>query len=214
MVTKPAKEFTDSMGRRRFKGNMDIEIAIDMLEMSSFLDHVVLFSGDGDFRPLVEAVQRRGVRVSVVSSLRTQPIMVSDDLRRQADNFIDLHDLSERNRPALPRSAAGGRDGRRRGRRAGPGLRSSRHEAMKAPGRDCPLCPRLAAFRDANRRREPRWHNAPVASFGAGDARLLVVGLAPGGCGAPTGRAAPFTGDGAGELLYAGLLAAGFARGR
>ena len=96
MVTKPAKEFTDSMGRRRFKGNMDIEIAIDMLEMSSFLDHVVLFSGDGDFRPLVEAVQRRGVRVSVVSSLRTQPIMVSDDLRRQADNFIDLHDLSER----------------------------------------------------------------------------------------------------------------------
>ena len=84
---------------------------------------------------------------------------------------------------------------------------------MNAPGRDCPLCPRLAAFRDANRRSEPRWHNAPVASFGAGDARLLVVGLAPGLRGANrTGR--PFTGDGAGELLYAGLLAAGFARGR
>jgi len=96
MVTKPAKEFTDSMGRRKIKGNMDIEIAIDMLEMSSFVDHVVLFSGDGDFRSLVEAVQRRGVRVSVVSSLRTQPAMVADDLRRQADNFIELQEMAER----------------------------------------------------------------------------------------------------------------------
>jgi uncharacterized LabA/DUF88 family protein len=96
MVTKPAKEFTDSMGRRKIKGNMDIEIAIDMLKMASFLDHVVLFSGDGDFRSLVEAVQQRGVRVSVVSSLKTQPAMVADDLRRQADNFIELNDIAER----------------------------------------------------------------------------------------------------------------------
>ena len=96
MVTKPAKEFTDSMGRRKIKGNMDIEIAIDMLQMAGFLDHVVLFSGDGDFRSLVEAVQQRGVRVSVVSSLRTQPAMVADDLRRQADNFIELNDIAER----------------------------------------------------------------------------------------------------------------------
>lgn len=96
MVTKPAKEFTDSMGRRKLKGNMDIEIAIDMLEMSNHLDHVVLFSGDGDFRSLVEAVQRRGVRVSVVSSLKTQPAMVADDLRRQADNFIELNEMAER----------------------------------------------------------------------------------------------------------------------
>jgi len=96
MVTKPAKEFTDSMGRRKIKGNMDIEIAIDMLKMAGFLDHVVLFSGDGDFRSLVEAVQQRGVRVSVVSSLKTQPPMVADDLRRQADNFIDLSDIAER----------------------------------------------------------------------------------------------------------------------
>ena len=96
MVTKPAKEFTDSMGRRKIKGNMDIEIAIDMLQMAGFLDHVVLFSGDGDFRSLVKAVQQRGVRVSVVSSLRTQPAMAADDLRRQADNFIELNDIAER----------------------------------------------------------------------------------------------------------------------
>ncbi len=93
MVTKPTKEFTDSMGRRRIKGNMDIELAIDMLEMSEHMDHAVLFSGDGDFRRLVEAVQRRGVRVSVVSTIRSSPPMISDDLRRQADTFVELHEL-------------------------------------------------------------------------------------------------------------------------
>lgn len=93
MVTKPTKEFTDAMGRRRVKGNMDIELAIDMLEMAQYIDHAVLFSGDGDFRRLVEAVQRKGVRVSVVSTIRSTPPMVSDDLRRQADSFIELQDL-------------------------------------------------------------------------------------------------------------------------
>jgi uncharacterized LabA/DUF88 family protein len=94
MVTKPTKEFTDAMGRRRIKGNMDIELAIDMLEMAEHIDHAVLFSGDGDFRRLVEAVQRRGVRVSVVSTIRSTPPMVSDDLRRQADSFIELQELA------------------------------------------------------------------------------------------------------------------------
>ena len=94
MVTKPTKEFTDITGRRKIKGNMDIEIAIDMMEMSSNLDHIVLFSGDGDFRYLVEAVQRKGVRVTVVSTMRTQPPMVADELRRQADNFLELQDLT------------------------------------------------------------------------------------------------------------------------
>ena len=93
VVTKPLKEFTDSQGRRRVKGNMDIELAIDVMEMSGCVDHVVIFSGDGDFRRLVEAVQRRGKRVSVVSTIRTQPPMVADELRRQADNFIELDDL-------------------------------------------------------------------------------------------------------------------------
>src|SRR6201995_243060 len=94
LVTKPAKEFTDATGRRRVKGNMDIELAIDMLELADKLDHAVLFSGDSDFRRLVEAVQRKGVRVSVVSSIRTTPPMVGDELRRQADQFLELADIA------------------------------------------------------------------------------------------------------------------------
>lgn len=93
MVTKPTKEFTDATGRRKIKGNMDIELAIDVMEMAERLDHIVLFSGDGDFRRLVEAVQRKGVRVTVVSTVRSQPPMVADELRRQADNFVELLDL-------------------------------------------------------------------------------------------------------------------------
>ena len=93
MVTKPTKEFTDSAGRRKIKGNMDIELAIDVLEMAEHLDHVVIFSGDGDFRRLVEAVQRKGLRVTIVSTVRSQPPMIADELRRQADVFIDLVDL-------------------------------------------------------------------------------------------------------------------------
>ena len=95
VVTKPAKEFTDSMGRRRIKGNMDIELAIDVMQLAESLDHVVLFSGDGDFRSLVAAVQARGRRVSVVSTLTTRPPMIADDLRRQTDQFIDLADLRD-----------------------------------------------------------------------------------------------------------------------
>src|SRR5260370_29299076 len=94
MVTKPTKEFTDAMGRRKIKGNMDIELAIDVLEMAEHLDHVILFSGDGDFRRLVEAVQRRGLRVSVVSTIKSAPPMVADELRRQADDFIELSELA------------------------------------------------------------------------------------------------------------------------
>jgi uncharacterized LabA/DUF88 family protein len=95
VVTKPAKEFTDSTGRRRIKGDMDVEIAVDMLNLSAHVDHVVLFSGDGDLTRLVQAVQERGVRVSVVSSIKTQPPMIADELRRAADTFIELADLAE-----------------------------------------------------------------------------------------------------------------------
>lgn len=95
MVTKPAKEFTDSAGRRKVKGNMDIELAVDAMELAPHVDHIVLFSGDGDFRPLVESLQRSGVRVSVVSTIRSQPPMIADELRRQADNFIELEDLRD-----------------------------------------------------------------------------------------------------------------------
>tara|TARA_R110002020_G_scaffold364263_4_gene576633 strand:+ start:17438 stop:18031 length:594 start_codon:yes stop_codon:yes gene_type:complete len=93
VVTKPAKEFTDSMGRRKIKGNMDIELAIDAMEQSDVVDHLVIFSGDGDFTSLVEALQRKGRKVTVVSSLSSQPPMIADDLRRQADYFIELTSL-------------------------------------------------------------------------------------------------------------------------
>ena len=93
LVTKPTKEFTDSMGRRKVKGDMDIEIAVDMMELADVLDHAVLFSGDGDFRRVIEAIQRKGVLVTVVSTIRSQPPMIADELRRQADNFIELQDI-------------------------------------------------------------------------------------------------------------------------
>ena len=95
MVTKAAKVHTDAAGRRKIKGNMDIELAIDMLEMAPHIDHAVLFSGDGDFRRVVEAVQRKGVRVTVVSTFRASPPMVADELRRQADTFVELQDLTK-----------------------------------------------------------------------------------------------------------------------
>src|SRR5688572_21719273 len=93
VITKPTKEFVDNTGRRKIKGNMDIELAVSVMEMAESIDHIVLFSGDGDFRSLVEAVQRKGKKVSVISTLSTQPPMIADELRRQADNFIDLSSL-------------------------------------------------------------------------------------------------------------------------
>lgn len=90
VVTKPAKEFTDAQGRRKIKGNMDIELAIDAMEQSEVVDHVVIFSGDGNLTTLVEALQRKGRKVSVISTMSTQPPMIADELRRQADHFIDL----------------------------------------------------------------------------------------------------------------------------
>lgn len=104
MVTKPTKEFIDAQGRRKVKGNMDIELAIDMMEMADHVDHIMLFSGDGDFRRLLEAVQRKGVRVTVVSTVKSSPPMVADELRRQADHFLDLEDFA----PEIMRNAFSG----------------------------------------------------------------------------------------------------------
>ena len=95
MVTKPTKEFTDSFGRRKIKGNMDIELTVDAMRLAETIEHIVLFTGDGDFRALVAALQQKGRRVSVISTLQTQPPMVADELRRQADQFVDLADLEE-----------------------------------------------------------------------------------------------------------------------
>jgi uncharacterized LabA/DUF88 family protein len=115
VVTKPAKEFVDSTGRRKVKGNMDIELAIDALELAGHIDHMVLFSGDGDFRSLVEAMQRRGVRVSVVSTVSTQPPMVADELRRQADIFLDIVELQSKiGRDPAERAAREAREPRER----------------------------------------------------------------------------------------------------
>jgi len=93
VVTKPAKEFVDASGRRRLKGNMSIELAVEAMQLAEHLDEIVLLSGDGDYRPLVEALQRRGVRVTVISSLSCSPPMIADELRRQADVFLDLIEL-------------------------------------------------------------------------------------------------------------------------
>ena len=122
VVTKPAKEFTDSTGRRKVKGNMDIELTVDAMEIAEHIDHMVLFSGDGDFRPLVEAVQKKGVRVTVISTISTQPPMIADELRRQADIFLDIvtlqgkigRDPSERP-PREPREPRGPREEREPG---------------------------------------------------------------------------------------------------
>src|SRR6202161_3610938 len=114
VVTKATKEFIDASGRRKVKGDMDIELAVDAMELAEHVDQIVLFSGDGDFRSLVEAVQRRGVRVTVISTIPSQPPMIADELRRQADVFTDLVELqsklgrdpSERPAPREPRYQA------------------------------------------------------------------------------------------------------------
>ena len=246
VVTKATKEFVDQTGRRKVKGNMDIELAVDAMEIAGTIDHMVLFSGDGDFRSLVEAVQRKGVRVTVISTVSTQPPMVADELRRQADIFIDIVTLqgkigrdpseraardargratiaaairgstrrsscSARRRRSAPASTAGGDDDDDEVLRDKPSHAWPRPRA--SPGATVARCPRLVAFRKKWRAQEPAWFNAPVPSFGPLDARLLIVGLAPGLQGANrTGR--PFTGDYAGELLYETLERYGFARGQ
>ena len=94
VVTKPAREYTDAAGRKRHRGDMNVELAVDMMELAGSIDHIVLFSGNGDFQRLIEAVQRKGVRVTVVSTLKSSPQMASDEVRRQADAFVDLADLA------------------------------------------------------------------------------------------------------------------------
>jgi uncharacterized LabA/DUF88 family protein len=95
LVTKPTKEFTDSQGRRKIKGNMDIDLAVGAMILADHLDHIIIFSGDGDFRCLVEALQYRGKKVTVVSTLMTSPPMIADSLRRQADQFVEIKDLTD-----------------------------------------------------------------------------------------------------------------------
>ncbi len=95
VVTKPGKRYTDNSGNEVLKGNMDVDLTVGAIELAPHIDHAVLFSGDGDFRPLVESLQRQGVRVTVVSTIRSQPSMIADELRRQADSFIELDELRD-----------------------------------------------------------------------------------------------------------------------
>lgn len=108
MITKIAHEYTDAQGKKRFRGSTDIELAVEMMALADRLDHVILFSGNGDFRRVIEAVQRRAVRVTVISSIKTNPPMAADEMRRQADNFIDLADLGN----TIGRSSGGMRKAR------------------------------------------------------------------------------------------------------
>jgi uncharacterized LabA/DUF88 family protein len=112
LVSKPAKEYTDAMGRRRIRGSMDVEIAVDALSLADKIDHMVLISGNGDFRRLIEAMQAKGVKVTVVSTIRTSPPMASDDVRRQADEFLDLLDIAPEIERRMPEH--GGRPDPRR----------------------------------------------------------------------------------------------------
>ena len=124
VISKPAKEFVDTSGRRKIKGSMEVELSVDAMRYAETLDHIVLVTGDGAYRWLVHTLQQLGKRVSVISSMQTQPHMVSDDLRRQADQFIDLGDLepiigrvsatAKREPPRLKVAAGGiGEDGER-----------------------------------------------------------------------------------------------------
>ena len=106
MITKTAREYTDAQGRRRFKGSTDIELAVDLVSMADRLDHIVLFTGNGDFKRAIEIAQGKGARVTIISTIKTQPPMASDDLRRQADLFIDLADLEKEIGRAAPQRRA------------------------------------------------------------------------------------------------------------
>ena len=104
VVSKLTREFTDpETGKRRIKGNMDMEIALDMLKLAPQIDHAILFSGDGDFCRLLEDVQGMGVRVTVVSTTKTSPPMAADALRRMADEFIEMESIRDMiTRPPRP----------------------------------------------------------------------------------------------------------------
>ena len=153
VVTKATKEFVDQTGRRKVKGNMDIELAVDAMEIAGSIDHMVLFSGDGDFRSLVEAVQRRGVRVTVVSTISTQPPMVADELRRQADVFLDIVELQPK---IWPRSF-------RTRRPRSPRTARASHAAIPAAAR----CAATGGRRRPDRRRRLRRLNPASLAFSA-----------------------------------------------
>ncbi len=151
VVNKATKEFVDQTGRRKVKGNMDIELAVDAMELAGSIDHMVLFSGDGDFRSLIEAMQRRGVRVTVVSTMSSQPPMVADELRRQADEFIDIVQLQNKIGRDANERAPGSVSRAKRGKPASTRRNSSNGQH--------PSAPRSATMATTSRTGEPRLHS-------------------------------------------------------
>ena len=105
LITKPAKDYTDSTGRRRIRNSIDVELAVDVMEVAGKVDHIVLMTGDGGYRRLIEAVQRLGTRVTVISTVSVSPPLIADEIRRQADSFVDLSSL----RAEISRQHSGGR---------------------------------------------------------------------------------------------------------
>lgn len=105
LVTKPAKDYTDSTGRRRIRNSIDVELTVDVMEMAGKVDHIVLMTGDGGYRRLIEAVQRLGTKVTVISTVSVSPPLIADEIRRQADSFVDLASL----RGEISRQHSGGR---------------------------------------------------------------------------------------------------------
>jgi len=95
LVQKPTKEWTDASGRTKVKGNMDMEMACDAFDLSSTIRNATFFTGDGDFVAIIRLLQRRGIRCTVVSSTETQPVMCADELRRAADEFVELSELNK-----------------------------------------------------------------------------------------------------------------------
>lgn len=93
VLTKPVRDYTDSHDRLRVKSTIHVDLAIDALGMADHVDHIILVSGDGEYQRLVATIQRKGVRVTIVSTLQSNPPMVSDELRRQADGFLEVVDL-------------------------------------------------------------------------------------------------------------------------
>jgi uncharacterized LabA/DUF88 family protein len=162
VVTKPLKEFTDASGRRMVKGNMDIELAVQAIQLAPSLDHIVLFSGDGDFRSLVADLQQRGKRVSVISTLQSSPPMIADELRRQADQFIELADLE----PIICREPSA------RNTRAPNGHGRTAREGTGNRNRDLRRRPRRRALRGCSRRGPALRDEIP------GDVDLLHAALA------------------------------------
>jgi uncharacterized LabA/DUF88 family protein len=108
MVTKPARSFVGQDGQRRFRGSTDIELAVDMVMMAPKLDCIVLFTGNGDFRHAIQRTQEQGCRVVCVSTVKTSPPLASDDIRRAADQFVDLTELED----VIARKSAPRRDAR------------------------------------------------------------------------------------------------------